>query len=73
METTNFDVNEFLKKAVANGASDIHLKVDEHPMIRRNGLIIKSKLPPLTKEIMNDIVELITPYFWPKSTFMSFK
>jgi twitching motility protein PilT len=63
METTNFDVNEFLKKAVANGASDIHLKVDEHPMIRRNGLIIKSKLPPLTKEIMNDIVELITPYF----------
>ncbi|MBR6099383.1 PilT/PilU family type 4a pilus ATPase [bacterium] len=59
-----FDVNEFLKKAVESGASDIHLKVDQPPMIRRNGLILKSKLPPLTKEIMNDIITLITPYFF---------
>lgn len=59
----SFDLNEFLRKAVLAGASDIHLKVDEHPMIRKNGLIIKTKLPPLTKEILNDIVLLIIPYF----------
>ena len=39
-----FDVNEFLKKAVESGASDIHLKVEQPPMIRRNGLILKSEL-----------------------------
>ena len=59
-----FDVNAFLEKAIKNGASDIHLKVDEHPMIRKNGLILKSKMPPLTKEVMNDVIELITPYFF---------
>lgn len=59
-----FDINDFLTKAVNNGASDIHLKVDEAPMVRRNGLILKTKLPPVTKEAMNDIIMLITPYFF---------
>ena len=63
MSALAFDINDFLKKAVENGASDIHIKVGERPMIRKNGLIIKSKLAPMTKEIMIDIINFITPSF----------
>ena len=60
----NFELNEFLKKAVSCGASDVHLKVGQPPMIRKNGQILRSKIAPLTKEQLNDIVTLITPYFF---------
>jgi len=59
----DFDINAFLRKAVEIGASDVHLKAGEHPMIRKNGLIVKSKLPPLTKKMLVDIVTFITPSF----------
>ena len=36
---TKFNIISFLKKAVAVGASDVHLQVDEHPAIRIDGKI----------------------------------
>jgi twitching motility protein PilT len=34
------DINELLKVAVASGASDLHLKVGSHPMMRVNGVLV---------------------------------
>ena len=39
----NFNIVQFLKSAVATGASDEHLKVGYPPYIRKNGFIMKSK------------------------------
>ena len=38
---SKFNIISFLKKAVAVGASDVHLQVDEHPAIRIDGKITK--------------------------------
>lgn len=54
-----FNVVEFLKQAVAIGASDIHLHVGEHPAVRRDGKIIKINMPPLTDtDVIKASVEL---------------
>ena len=39
-----FDIIQFLKSAVATGASDEHLKVGYAPFIRKNGFIKKTNL-----------------------------
>mgnify|MGYP003294408752 CR=1 FL=1 len=40
--STSFDIVQFLKSAVATGASDEHLKVGQPPFIRKNGFIKKT-------------------------------
>ena len=45
-----FNIVQFLKSAVAIGASDEHLKVGLSPFIRKNGFIKKTSISPLTKE-----------------------
>jgi len=59
----SFRLDLFLEKAVKSDASDIHLKVGEHPMVRRDGVIIKSNLPQLTREDMDYMVNSIVPEF----------
>lgn len=59
----NFKLDLFLEKAVKSDASDIHLKVGERPMLRRDGVILKIDMPPLTKEDMNYIVDKVVPDF----------
>ncbi|MBR1681513.1 PilT/PilU family type 4a pilus ATPase [bacterium] len=59
----NFKLDLFLEKAVKSDASDIHLKVGERPMLRRDGVILKIDMPPLTKEDMKSIVDKIVPEF----------
>ena len=54
-------INEFLLKAISLGASDVHLHVDESPLIRKNGMIMKTSLPALTAEDMKKIFEEIAP------------
>lgn len=54
-------INEFLLKAISLGASDVHLHVDEPPLIRKNGMIMKTSLPALTAEDMKKIFEEIAP------------
>ena len=46
----DFNIIQFLKNAVATGASDEHLKVGLSPYIRKNGYIKKVSMEPLTKE-----------------------
>ncbi len=61
--TGNFNIQSFLEKAVKTNSSDIHLKVGERPMLRRDGLILKVDMPPLTSADMNNIVLTVTPSF----------
>lgn len=55
------DINDFLKKAISLSASDVHLHVGEPPIIRKNGMIMKTSLPALTFENMKKIYEEIAP------------
>ena len=57
----NFDIESFLKKAVAIGASDVHLQVGEYPVVRLNGKIIKVDMPKLTQEELLSICEVLLP------------
>ena len=57
----NFNIIQFLKSAVATGASDEHLKVGHPPFIRLNGFIKKTNLEPLTKEVLERAVLEIAP------------
>lgn len=57
----NFNINNFLTKAVSIGASDVHLKVDERPMIRKDGKIIKVDMPALIEEDLNEILNIVVP------------
>ena len=43
----DFNIIQFLKSAVASGASDEHLKVGLPPFIRKNGLIKRTNMPPI--------------------------
>ncbi len=39
-----------LKSAVQKGVSDVHLKINESPAIRKDGKIIRTQLPPLSEQ-----------------------
>lgn len=56
-----FDIIQFLKSAVAAGASDEHLKVGHAPYIRKNGFIKKTNMQVLTKEDVERAVMSIAP------------
>lgn len=63
-----FDIVLFLKKAVAAGASDAHLQVGEHPVIRINGKIVKVDMPVLNDGDIDNAYEiLIPPHFKEQS------
>lgn len=45
-----FKVVPFLKSAVKQGVSDVHLRVDEHPLVRKDGKILRiSNIEKLTE------------------------
>ena len=45
-----FDINAFLRKAVEEGVSDVHLRIDEVPVVRKDGKIIKTNFPQITEK-----------------------
>lgn len=57
----DFDIETFLHVSVAQGISDIHLRVNAPPMVRKDGLIVKTKLPVITTDKMNQIIKLLVP------------
>lgn len=59
--TDGFDINNFLGKAVTIGASDVHLRANEHPVIRKNGKIVRIDMPRLTEADINNIINVIVP------------
>ncbi len=60
MENT-FDIESFLRKAVAIGASDVHLQTNEHPVLRIDGKIVKVDLPILSENDLANIYETLLP------------
>ena len=56
-----FNIIQFLKSAVALGASDEHLKVGQAPYIRKNGFIKKTNAAVLTKEDIDNAILEIAP------------
>lgn len=57
----NFNIIQFLRSAVATGASDEHLKVGHSPYIRKNGYIKKIAMNPLTKEDLEIAILELAP------------
>ena len=57
----SFNIIQFLRNAVASGASDEHLKVGYSPFIRKNGFIKKTNMPILTKEELDSAILEIAP------------
>jgi twitching motility protein PilT len=55
------DLNSLLRRAVELGASDIHLKLDQPPMLRRDGSIAPlAECPPLNEQNLLAAVETVT-------------
>ena len=61
LENQPFDIELFLKLSVAQGFSDVHLRINTPPMVRKDGIMIKSKLPLLTIEDINTLTKKIVP------------
>ncbi len=69
---SEFNIISLLKSAVANGISDIHLKINEPPAVRKDGKIIKSKLPPLTEDDFFQVLEILIPASFRNKAFDTF-
>jgi len=55
------DLNALLRRAVELGASDIHLKLDQPPMLRRDGVIAPlDECPALTEQNLLAALETVT-------------
>ena len=57
----SFDIEAFLRKAVAVGASDIHLQSGEHPAIRVDGKIVKVDMPVLADDELTEVYKKLLP------------
>ena len=58
-----------LKSAVQKGVSDVHLKINESPAIRKDGKIIRTQIPPLTEEDFFEILETVVPTSYRNKAF----
>jgi len=56
-----FDITELLKFAAEQNCSDIHLRFNACPMVRKDGVMVKTDLLPLTKEDMFNIAKTTMP------------
>ena len=55
------DLNPLLRRAVELGASDIHLKLDQPPMLRRDGAIAPlDECPALNEQNLLAVLETVT-------------
>jgi twitching motility protein PilT len=54
------DLNAVLREAVEAGASDVHLKVGQPPVLRRDGELAPSDHPPLTEANLQAVLELVS-------------
>ena len=55
------DLNTLLRHAVDLGASDVHLKLDQPPMLRRDGAIVPlADCPPLNEQSLLLVLEALT-------------
>ena len=61
-----------LKSAVSKGISDIHLKINEHPAVRKDGKIYRTQLPVLTEEEFCQILEMLVPSSFRNKAYDTF-
>jgi twitching motility protein PilT len=55
-------VEELFRLLVDSGASDLHLRSGEPPMLRRNGELVREELPPIPPERMDVLLlSIMTP------------
>ncbi|MCR5261943.1 MAG: PilT/PilU family type 4a pilus ATPase [Candidatus Gastranaerophilales bacterium] len=69
---SNFSIITLLKSAVANKISDIHIKINEPPAVRKDGKIIRTNLPPITEEDFFQTVELVIPTSFRNKAYDTF-
>ena len=55
------DLSTFLRMAIAQGISDIHLRVGVPPVLRKDGDMIQTKMPPLTEAAIQHFAKSIIP------------
>lgn len=55
------DLNTFLRMAIAQGISDIHLRVGVPPVLRKDGDMIQTRMPPLTEPAIQQFAKSIIP------------
>lgn len=55
------DLDTFLRMAVAQGISDIHLRVGTPPVMRKDGDMIHTKMPALTEVAIQQFAKSIIP------------
>lgn len=55
------DLETFLRMAVAQGVSDIHLRVGIPPILRKDGDMLQTKIPPLTEVAIQKFAKGIIP------------
>ncbi|MEM0951878.1 MAG: PilT/PilU family type 4a pilus ATPase [Cyanobacteria bacterium P01_H01_bin.74] len=55
------DLDNFLRMAIAQGVSDIHLRVGLPPVLRKDGDMIITKIPALTEEALQLFIKKIIP------------
>ena len=64
-----FNIISFLKKAVAMGASDEHLRVGHPPYVRKDGTIWKVNTPALTDADLRDALAVLVPDVLREATY----
>ncbi|MGH7179110.1 MAG: hypothetical protein ACREJC_17160 [Tepidisphaeraceae bacterium] len=55
------DLNQLLRFAVENNASDVHIQAGEAPRVRIGGVIRVVNLPPVTDEAARKFIASIAP------------
>ena len=60
---TIFDINGFLRKAVEEGASDVHLRIDEVPVVRKDGKIVKTNYPLIKEKDISHVLNVVLPKY----------
>ena len=58
-----FDINAFLKKAVEEGVSDVHLRIDEVPVVRKDGKIVKTNYPVIKEKDISHVLNVVLPKY----------
>ena len=56
-----YKMSELLALAIQNGASDLHLRVAEPPMLRVDGRLIRAQGPPIKSKDAFDLISAFTP------------
>ncbi|MEB3245939.1 MAG: type IV pilus twitching motility protein PilT [Vampirovibrionales bacterium] len=61
IELGELDLDTLLRLGVAQGSSDIHLRVGVPPMLRKDGDIFYTKLPPISLDSMKAYLQRMVP------------